>query len=106
MRLFSPLREIGRPAEVAHRLHAAGKLSPAALAFQILGTGRGAQQRHQMPAGRTAPDANPVGIEMEFLGPGPQKTDGTLAVLDLGREDRFLAEAVFDAGAAIAALGV
>src|SRR5262245_13220525 len=39
-----------------------------------------------------------VGVEAVLRGIGPQEADGGLAVLDLGREGRVLAEPIVDAG--------
>ena len=51
-----------------------------------------------MSAGRTAPDAEVVGVETVFRGVGPQEADGSFAVVDLGGERRVLAEPIVDVG--------
>src|SRR5262249_41245467 len=56
-----------------------------------------AQQRHQVPAGRPAPHADALGVEVVLPAICPQEAEGRLAILDLRGEDRLVAEAVFDA---------
>ena len=83
-------------------LHAAGLVEVPALALQLLHVAGGAEHGDQVAAGRGAPDADVVGVEVVLGGVGPQPADGRLAVLDLGREDGVLAQAVVDAGHGVA----
>src|SRR5690242_12520367 len=80
------LREIGRTKETYDRLHGAGLLGIAAVAFQSIILAGDAEQTGQVCAGREAEYANPVGIDVVLLGTGPQPADGGLAILDLGRK--------------------
>src|SRR5438876_7599244 len=62
-----------------------------------------AKQGDEMAAGRLAPDAEMVGVELTVLGDGAQVAHRLLTVLDLGGESRLLSEAVVDAGDGVAA---
>ena len=61
-----------------------------------------AEQGHEMAAGGTAPGGKAIGIQAVFYGVSPQPAHGSFAILDLGRENCVLAEAVIDAGNRVA----
>ena len=90
-------QHFGRAEEIDDALDAAGLVEVAAL-VKLLNAAGGAQHGDQVPAGRFAPDADVVGIEVILGGVGPQPADGRLAIFDLGREEGVLAEAVVDGG--------
>ena len=90
------------PNQFDHRLHAAGLVEVACVAFEVLHASRGAQQGHQVATGGGAPDADVIGVEVVLLGVGPQPADGRFAIFDLGGEHGVLAQAVVDAGRGVA----
>ena len=57
---------------------------------------RGADHGGEMPAGRCAPDRHTVRVETVLPRMGPEPAHRGLAILDLGGEDRVLAQAVVD----------
>src|SRR5262249_19906637 len=74
-------------------------------ALRLLEWFRRSQTGAQGAARRAAPAADPLGVEVITLGLGPEIADGAPAILDLGREHRLAAQAIFDAGTEGAALG-
>ena len=98
-------RQVRGTEPVDDALHAAGlvEVPPASLSrVELLHAAGGAEQGDQVAAGRGAPDADAVRVEVVLRGVGPQPADGRLAVFDLGREDGVLAQAVVDAGHGVA----
>ncbi len=94
--LAPTVRKIGRAIPVHHRLHAAGLVRVSAGPFQFLDARGGPQQRHQVAPRRAAPGADVIRVQAVFLSVGAQPADRRLAVLNLRREDRVLAEPVVD----------
>ena len=89
--------EVGRAEPVAHSLDA-GRLGGIFTLVPLLHIARGTEHGDEMTASGTAPNADSRGIDMEFLRICAQPAEGGLAVFDLCREWRVLAETVGDAG--------
>src|SRR5262249_51385400 len=90
--------EVRRAENVADGLDAAADTRIRPVSLQVLHVAAGSEQGGEVPAGRAAPGAEMVGVEAVFRGVGPEEADGGLAVLDLGRKWRGLAEPIVDAG--------
>jgi hypothetical protein len=89
-------QEVGRTAERHDTTDPAGLIGRTATAFQRFHSAAGAEQVDQMAAGRAAPHADPLGIDVVLVRVGAQPADGRLAVVDLRGPDGFAAEPVAD----------
>ena len=101
---FAVVEKIGGREEARDRLHAARGLVDRVLGVLVARVaGRSLHQR-QVPAGRSAGDADPVGVDRVVLGMKPDEPDGPVHVLhDLGNREPGLA-AVDDGEDRVAAL--
>ncbi len=84
------------PKKSHNRLHPAGDAGVGA-DVEVVHVARRAEQGDQVPARRGTPDADAIGIDAVLIRVRPQPADRRLAVLDLGGEDRVLAEPIVDA---------
>jgi len=91
---LADVQEIGGTEPIHHRLNPARFFQIVNVAFELGHAAARAQQRHQVTAGRGAPGGKFVRVQVVFDGVGPQPAHGRLAVVNLGRELRFLAETV------------
>ena len=89
------VEEVGRREEAGDRLDPAGALVDRVLGIWFAQVARGPLHQRQVPAGRAAADADPVGIDVIVLGMIPDEPNGPVHVLeDLG--DRVLGLAAVD----------
>src|SRR5262249_18006438 len=87
----------------ANGLHAAGLVAVFTfLAFELLYAATRTEQSGQRPAGRGAPDTDPIRIQTVFFGVRSQPANGGLAIVNLGGEGGVLRQAMVDAGDGIA----
>ena len=96
------MQEICWPKPIHDIQHAARCPQVVNVTFQLRHAAAGAQQGYQVPTRRTAPSDEPLRVEVVLGGVGPQPAHRGFAVVDLGRELGFRAEAIADVGDSIA----